>query len=104
MSKNDDAPPTQGLNHRLVDLFEARAKARPDAIAVSHRDRALSYGELDRQANQFAHILRQSDVGTGDRIALAFGRSIEMIVALLAVLKAGACYVPLDPEIGRAHV
>ena len=57
----------------------------------------LSYSELDRRANQLAHLLMARGVRTGDRVAVCLDRTVEMPVALAAVLKAGAAYVPLDP-------
>ncbi len=78
-------------------LFEARAAEDPEAIAVSFGGRVLTRGELNRQANQMAHLLRQCGVRTGSAVALFLNRSIESVVATLAVVKAGGVYVPLDP-------
>ena len=69
----------------------------PDATAVVYEDRSLSYRELNRRSNQLAHYLRGLGVRPDDRIAICVERSLEMVVALLAVLKSGAAYVPLDP-------
>ncbi|WP_394842177.1 amino acid adenylation domain-containing protein [Pendulispora brunnea] len=80
------------------ELFEAEARRRPDTLAVMCEDARLSYRELDARANQVAHRLRALDVGVEDRVALCVERSVEMIVGLLGVLKAGAAYVPLDPK------
>jgi amino acid adenylation domain-containing protein len=77
----------------LHHLFEAQVDRAPEALALS----ALTYGELDRRANRLARHLQASGVRPGDRIALLLERSAEMIVAILAVLKTGAAYVPLDP-------
>jgi len=78
-------------------LFEARVQHNPDAIAVSYQDWQLSYGELNALANQMAHHLIAEGIGVDDRVAICAERSLEMIVGLLAILKAGAGYVPLDP-------
>ena len=78
-------------------LFEEQAAQRPEAVAVVHEDRELSYGELNRRANQLAHYLRELDIRPDIRVAICLERSFEMIVALLAVLKAGGAYVPMDP-------
>ena len=79
------------------ELFEAQAERTPDAVAVVHEDRRLSYAELNIQANRLAHHLRKLGVKPDDRVAICIARSPEMIVGLLAILKAGGAYVPLDP-------
>ncbi|MFN4933452.1 AMP-binding protein, partial [Bradyrhizobium sp.] len=79
------------------ELFEAKAERTPDAVAVVHEERRLSYAELNIQANRLAHHLRKLGVKPDDRVAICIARSPEMIVGLLAILKAGGAYVPLDP-------
>nr|WP_255352740.1 amino acid adenylation domain-containing protein [Xanthomonas sp. GPE 39] len=79
------------------ELFEAQVAREPAAIAIVHGELALTYDELNTRANQLAHCLRKLGVRPDDRVAICMQRSIEMVVALLAVLKAGAAYVPLDP-------
>ncbi|MER7756433.1 amino acid adenylation domain-containing protein [Kitasatospora sp. NPDC097643] len=81
----------------LPELFEAQAARTPDATAVVLGDRRLSYAELNRAANRLARLLLAEGAGPERFVALALPRSPEMVVALLAVLKAGAAYVPLDP-------
>ncbi|WP_338803023.1 non-ribosomal peptide synthase/polyketide synthase [Xenorhabdus griffiniae] len=78
-------------------LFEAQAAQCPDAIAVVYQDQTLSYGELNRRANQLAHHLIGLGVRPDDRVAICVERSPEMVIGLLAVLKAGGAYVPLSP-------
>ncbi|MFL9670798.1 amino acid adenylation domain-containing protein [Variovorax sp. AB1(2024)] len=80
--------------HRLV---ERQARATPDAPALVVGERQLSHAELDRLANRWAHRLIRLGVRPEDRVAIAVDRSVETVVGLLAVLKAGAAYVPLDP-------
>ena len=77
-------------------LFEAQAARTPDAIALVDGDRSLSYAALDAQANRAARRLMEEGVVPGDRVAILLDRSIELIVAQLAILKCGAAYVPLD--------
>ncbi|MGR4976811.1 amino acid adenylation domain-containing protein, partial [Pseudomonas sp. LARHCG127] len=77
--------------------FEAQAAANPQAVAVVYADQALTYGELDARANQLAHHLLALGVRPDDRVAICVERSLEMVVGLLGVLKAGAGYVPVDP-------
>lgn len=81
---------------RLHRLFEASAEAYPDRIAVLCGSERLTYSELDRRANQAAHLLRAAGVEAGDRVGILLERSAWTYVALLATLKAGAAYVPLD--------
>jgi nonribosomal peptide synthetase DhbF len=90
------APPPGGAT--LPDLFEAQAARRPEAIAVSAEAATLNYGALNARANRLAHLLIARGIGPEDRVALCLPRSPDLVVAILAVLKAGAAYVPLDPE------
>ena len=82
----------------LPALFEAQVERSPEAIALVFEERTLSYAELNAQANRLAHLLIGRGIGPEDLVALALPRSIEMVVALLGILKAGAAYLPLDPE------
>ncbi|HEX6287675.1 MAG TPA: amino acid adenylation domain-containing protein, partial [Herpetosiphonaceae bacterium] len=78
-------------------LIEVQAKRVPASIAVEQHGAAITYAELDRRANQLAHHLRSLGVGPDVAVGLCLPRSIAFVVALLGVLKAGGCYVPLDP-------
>ncbi|HTI21191.1 MAG TPA: amino acid adenylation domain-containing protein, partial [Kutzneria sp.] len=82
----------------LPALFAARVQAAPDAIALVFKDIQVSYAELDAWANRLAHVLISYGAGPEQVVALAVPRSAEMIVAELAVLKAGAAYLPLDQD------
>ncbi|MFJ2387383.1 amino acid adenylation domain-containing protein [Pseudomonas koreensis] len=77
--------------------FEAHALARPDAIALIFDEQTLSYGELNRRANQLAHLLLARGIRPDQRVAICVERGLQMIIGLLGVLKAGAGYVPIDP-------
>ena len=81
----------------LHQSFEAQVESTPDAIALVHETGNLSYRELNRRANRVAHYLQTLSVGPETRVALLLKRSPELIVSLLAVLKAGGAYLPLDP-------
>ncbi|WP_189893822.1 amino acid adenylation domain-containing protein, partial [Streptomyces xantholiticus] len=81
----------------LPALFRRTADRHADAIAVEHGDSSLSYAELDARANRLARLLVTRGVGPERTVALAVARSTELIVALWAVLKAGAAYLPVDP-------
>ena len=82
----------------LHELFEAQAVATPDATATIFDGDSLTYRELDRRANQVAHHLRRLGLGPEHLVGLLAGRSADMVVALLGILKAGAAYVPMDPS------
>jgi aspartate racemase len=80
------------------ELVEAQAEGNPDALAVVQEGLQLSYAELNAHANQLACLLRQKGVGPDVPVAICLKRSLELPVALLAVLKAGGACVPLDPD------
>ena len=93
---NDTAAPV--TDDTLVDLVERAAATTPDATAVSWAGGTLTYRELDGHANRVAHRLRALGVAAEARVGLHLPRSPELVVAMLAVLKAGGAFVPLDPE------
>ncbi|WP_347901178.1 amino acid adenylation domain-containing protein [Pseudomonas purpurea] len=78
--------------------FEQQAARTPDALAVMVGDERLTYAQLNARANQLAHCLRERNVAPGQTVGLSVRRNSQMIVSLLAILKAGAAYVPLDPD------
>ncbi|MEV8320772.1 amino acid adenylation domain-containing protein [Streptomyces sp. NPDC059900] len=82
----------------LVELFERQAAQRADAVAVTHEDTALTYGELNARANRLARHLVTRGVGPESLVGVCLGRSADLVVALLAVLKAGGAYLPIDPD------
>ncbi|MBW4428107.1 MAG: amino acid adenylation domain-containing protein [Nostoc desertorum CM1-VF14] len=82
----------------IHQLVEQQAQLTPDAVAVVFENQSLTYAQLNRRANQLAHYLRSIGVETETLIGLSVERSLEMIIALLGILKAGAAYIPLDPE------
>jgi natural product biosynthesis luciferase-like monooxygenase protein/amino acid adenylation domain-containing protein len=86
-------------------LFERCVQRHPDAVAVVDEEQRLTYRELNRRANRIAHRLIDGyGVGPETRVALCVGRSVQMIVGLLAILKAGAAYVPIEPDNPAARV
>ncbi|HKX29467.1 MAG TPA: AMP-binding protein, partial [Blastocatellia bacterium] len=85
----------------IHELFEAQVERRPDAIALEHGDRRLTYRELNARANRVAHHLLRLGVGPETRVAILLERSIDLVVAQLATLKCGAAYVPIDPTFPR---
>ncbi len=82
----------------LHELFAEQAARRPEAVAVIDAEGRITYGELDRRANQLAHALRAAGAGSGVLVGICLERSIDLVVALLGVLKSGAAYVPVDPS------
>ncbi|WP_246095503.1 non-ribosomal peptide synthetase, partial [Streptomyces roseicoloratus] len=93
-----------GTGTLVPDAFAAQAAATPDDTALVFGDTRLTYAELDARANRLAHGLTASGVGPEDVVALAVPRSAESVVALLAVLKAGAAFLPLDAEYPRERI
>ena len=82
----------------LHQQFEAQVKASPEAVAVVFGSQELTYLELNDRSNQLAHWLQEEGIGPEDLVGVCIERSPELIVAMLGVLKAGAAYVPLDPQ------
>ncbi|MFB1479128.1 non-ribosomal peptide synthase/polyketide synthase, partial [Corallococcus sp. RDP092CA] len=101
VSGTDLAGPVTGT---MQGLFEAQAARTPDAPAVLFDGAALTYAQLDTQANQLAHHLRGMGVGPDTLVGVSLERSARMVVALLGVLKAGGAYVPLDPAYPRERL
>jgi amino acid adenylation domain-containing protein len=93
--------PFNGGLHRLI---EEQAVRTPDAAAVCFASHQITYGELNKRANQLARNLRQIGVGTEVIVPVCMERSLELVVALLAILKAGGAYLPLDPGDPPARV
>ncbi|MCY7264062.1 non-ribosomal peptide synthetase [Pseudomonas protegens] len=96
----------EGFNHSAVDYprgqtiherIQAQAARTPEAVAAWYQGRALSYAQLNQQANVLARQLRELGVQPDDRVAIVARRGLETLVGLLAILKSGACYVPIDP-------
>ena len=88
----------------VPELFAEHVARTPDATAVSFEGRSLTYRELDEAANRLAHLLAVHGAGPGQRVALLLERSAEAIVAMLAVLKTGAAYLPIDPAHPDARI
>ncbi|MFJ1675389.1 amino acid adenylation domain-containing protein [Streptomyces sp. NPDC088251] len=93
-----------GAGPTLPALFEHQVRTSPAAPAVEYGGTVLDYAELNRRANRLAHALISRGVGPEDRVALLLSRSTEFVVAVLAVAKAGAAYVPVDPAYPPARI
>ncbi len=93
--------PTPGS---IPAVFAAQAARTPEAVAVTGEGLSITYRQLDEAANRLAHVLAGHGVGAGQRVALLLERSVEAVVAIFAVLKTGAAYVPIDPAVPAARM
>ncbi|MGI8500285.1 MAG: amino acid adenylation domain-containing protein [Hassallia sp.] len=82
----------------LHQLFEQQVEKTPDAVAVVFENQQITYAELNSKANQIAHHLQQLGIKTEELVGICLPRSLEMVIGILGILKAGAAYVPLDPN------
>ncbi len=94
------------LKDRCIhELFEIQAAEHPEAIALIFEEAQLTYGELNRQANQLAHYLvKENNLQPDTLVGICLNRSLEMVIAILGVLKSGGAYVPLDPDYPEARL
>ncbi|MET7312318.1 amino acid adenylation domain-containing protein [Streptomyces sp. NPDC005571] len=97
LSRWGHGPDTEDPDTTLTGLFATQVGRTPDARAIEDTRRELTYRELDTRSNQLAHLLRDRRVTTGDIVGIRLGRSVDLAVAMLGILKAGAAYLPLDP-------
>jgi amino acid adenylation domain-containing protein len=104
LRKFNDTKADYGREEYLHQLFEAQVEKRPQAIALISEGQELSYEEVNRRANRLAHHLRGLGVGAETRVAILLERSPELIISLLAVLKAGGAYLPLDAAYPRERL
>lgn len=88
----------------IHEAFEVRAALAADSIAIRSDDRNLTYRQLNDEANCLAHYLQEHGVQTGDRVGVAVERSPDAIVALLAAMKTGASYIPIDPSYPKQRI
>ncbi len=88
----------------MAEPFEEQVRRTPDAIALVGEEGTLSYAALNERANQLAHHLRAAGIGRSSFVAVCMERSFALVVALYAVAKAGAAYVPLDPELPAGRI
>ncbi|NOK80121.1 MAG: hypothetical protein GFH27_549281n458, partial [Chloroflexi bacterium AL-W] len=88
----------------ILDLFAEQVQARPDSIALVFGDAALSYRMLDKRSSQLAHVLQRHGVGPEVRVAVSLNRSLDLIITILAIEKAGGAYVALDASYPAARL
>lgn len=89
---------SEAYNTCLHHLVQAQARLTPEAVALAYGDRQLSYADLVSRANRYAHYLSELGTGADRRVAVVMERSIEMGIALLAIMTAGGAYLPIDPD------
>lgn len=92
------------MNKTIHELFEEQVDKTPDAIAVVCKNKKITYRQLNNKANQLARVLRDKGVTTNEIVAIVVDRSIEMIVCIMAVLKAGGAYLPIDPKYPKVRI
>ncbi|MGB2784616.1 amino acid adenylation domain-containing protein [Psychrobacter sp.] len=97
LSRWNDTKPDFSLKQNVSQMFSQRAAMRGDATAIVCKDKHLSYKELNDRSNQLARYLQSCGAGPNQLVAVSLERSADMVTALLAVMKAGAAYVPIDP-------
>ncbi|MCB5183569.1 non-ribosomal peptide synthetase, partial [Streptomyces antimicrobicus] len=88
----------------LPELFAAQAARTPDTVAVATATDRLTYAELDERANRLAHLLLSRGIGPGDRVGVLLPRGTRLMTAFVAILKAGAAYLPIDPTYPRERI
>lgn len=88
----------------MTELFAQSVECHADKVAVVYGNQAMTYQELDQRSDNLAAYLLNGGVSEGDRVGLYLNRSIDLIVSMLAIIKAGCAYVPLDPEQGHARL
>ncbi|WKX69502.1 non-ribosomal peptide synthetase [Streptomyces sp. XD-27] len=91
-------------DRRFHELFEEQARLRPDAVAVVHGTRSLTYGELNRQANRVAWQLRHEGLWNEDVVAVVTERDLDWAAAVIGVFKAGGAYLPVEPHFPASRV
>jgi amino acid adenylation domain-containing protein len=89
---------------QLQQLFEQQVERTPEAVALVFEEHSLTYRQLNERSNQLAHYLQSCGIGSEILVGLCVERSLELIIAVLGILKAGGVYVPLDPEYPLAHL
>lgn len=97
-------PPAVSPRVCIPESVARHAVASPSAVAVSHGSHTLSYAELEKRSNRLAHFLRSVGVGSGDLVGIYLDRSLSMVVAALAIIKAGGAYLPLQPGVPRERL
>ena len=88
----------------LAQLFEQQVEKTPDKTAIVFADATLTYKELNEKANSLAYYLREKNIGKNDIVGIIMNRSLEMIISIIAVLKSGGAYLPIDPTYPKSRI
>ena len=92
------------VDRPIDELFEQTAHTRPQAVAIRHNGRELTFAALDARASQIAHALREAGVGPNDFVAILDRRGVDVLAAMLGILKAGGAFVPVDPDYPQERI
>ncbi|WP_342026020.1 non-ribosomal peptide synthase/polyketide synthase [Cytobacillus pseudoceanisediminis] len=104
LKKWNDTKTEDDLSTSFLELYQGQVEAKADEVAIVYGENSLSYRELDQKANQLAHHLMQYGAKPGCLVGICLDRSLEMVIGMLAILKAGAAYVPIDPSYPKQRV
>lgn len=91
-------------NKTISNLFEDQVNKTPNNIAIVFGDTSLTFKELNEKANQLAHYLESNNINQESTVGIMLSRSLEIMIAILAVLKVGACYIPIDPALPNKRI
>lgn len=103
-AEREEGRPYYPRHQCIHELFEQRAGATPDAVAIAFNSERITYRQLNERANRLAGFLRQHGIGPDNAVGVCMERCPEMVVCLLGILKAGGAYLPLDPEYPRQRL
>ncbi|MCU0468154.1 MAG: amino acid adenylation domain-containing protein [Arcicella sp.] len=104
IEKNNDTRKLLSPQETLVSLFEKQVAQKPKSVGVLEKESIISYEELNSKANQLAHYLQSQNVTKGDLVGVCLERSVEMVISLLAIMKIGAAYIPIDPAFPKDRI
>lgn len=91
-------------NRTIMDMFDDKVQQYPNSAAIEYKDRSITYKEIDEKAESFASLLHENEISSNEVIGILTHRSIESIIFILGTLKAGAVYLPIDPDFPKERV
>ncbi len=104
LDKFNDTAAEYDLNQTMLELFAGQVSKVPEKIAVIYNNSSLTYAQLDHKSNQLAQHFREKGVKQGSLVGIMVERSLEMIVGVLGIIKAGAAYLPIDPDYPKGRI